>query len=144
MKFKYKRFRLLPTSAFPQRKYLLRPIIPVLIGYGEKQIGYEALLDSGADFCIFHAEIGEYLGIPVLDGKKEFFGGVTSGNAVAFVHKVNLTIGGNSYPEISIGFSFDIAPHGYGILGQEGFFNFFRVGFDLEKEEIELRPKLIS
>ena len=66
MKFKYKRFRIFPTPAFPQRRYLLRPIIPLLITYKGKTIGYEVLLDSGADFCIFHAEIGEYLGLRVL------------------------------------------------------------------------------
>jgi hypothetical protein len=74
MKFKYKKFRVPPTVAFPERKYLLRPIIPILISYQNKTIGYEALLDSGADFCIFHAEIGEFLGVPILEGKKEPFG----------------------------------------------------------------------
>jgi len=40
-----------------------------------------------------------------------------------------------------VGFSYDISPHGYGILGQGGFFDLFRVIFDLKKEQIELRPK---
>ncbi len=141
MKFKYKKFRVPPTPAFPKRKYLLRPIIPVLITYGERTIGYEALLDSGTDFCIFHAEIGEYLGIPVLKGKREPFGGIVGREAVAYIHQVNLNIGGHQYPSIPVGFSYNVAPHGYGILGHYGFFNIFRVIFDLKKEQIELRPK---
>jgi len=141
MKFKYKKFRISSTPAFPQRKYVLRPIIPILITHKGRTIGYEALLDSGADFCIFHAEIGEYLGISVVSGPREFFGGVVGSQATAYIHKVDFTIGGNSYLNIPVGFSYDIAPHGYGILGHEGFFNIFKVIFDLRKEQIELRPK---
>ena len=37
-----------------------RPIIPILIKSETKFIIYRALIDSGADYCIFHAEIGEY------------------------------------------------------------------------------------
>lgn len=141
MKFKYKKFRIPPTPAFPERKYLLRPIIPVLITYKDKTIGYEALLDSGADFCIFHAEIGEYLGISILEGEPEYFGGIVGQKAIAYIHKVNFTIGGCRYPYIPVGFSYDVAPHGYGILGHHGFFDIFRVIFDLKKEQIELRLK---
>ena len=34
-----------------------------------------------------------------------------------------------------------IAPHGYGILGQKGFFDIFVVKFDLLKEGIELQER---
>lgn len=117
MKFKYKKFRISPTLAFPQRKYVFRPIIPVVLSCKDKSIGYEVLLDSGADFCIFHAEIGEYLGISIRDGEKESFGGVVGKQAVAYIHKVDLNIGGNSYFSVPIGFSYEVASHGYGILG---------------------------
>mgnify|MGYP001607964096 FL=1 len=40
-----------------------------------------------------------------------------------------------------MGFSYDIAKHGFGILGQKGFFDIFVVKFDLVKEEIELKEK---
>jgi len=46
MKFKYKRFRILPTKAFPERKYLLRPIIPILLNWQDKKIGYEVLIEK--------------------------------------------------------------------------------------------------
>lgn len=40
-----------------------------------------------------------------------------------------------------VGFSYDIAKHGFGILGQRGFFDKFAVKFDLSKEEIELKAR---
>lgn len=141
MKFKYKKFRLISPSVFSDQKYLLRPIIPLTIVYKDKKIGYEALIDSGADFCIFHAEVGEFLGIPVKKGERGNFGGIVGSEAKAYVHKVNIIIGGNRFGPIPVGFSYDIAPHGYGILGHHGLFSIFRIIFDLKKEQIELRPK---
>lgn len=141
MKFSYKKFRVPPSEAFPSRKYVFRPIIPVQLSWKGNSVGYEALLDSGADLCIFHAEIAELLGIPVESGKPEQFGGVVGEPAKAFIHTVDLDIGGNISSSIPVAFSRDIAPYGYGILGHEGLFNLFRVIFDLTKEQIELRPK---
>jgi hypothetical protein len=40
-----------------------------------------------------------------------------------------------------VGFSSDIAKHGYGILGQKGFFNLFVVKFDYRKAEVEIKAK---
>ncbi|MEK7107395.1 MAG: hypothetical protein AAB899_04390 [Patescibacteria group bacterium] len=58
MKFDYKRYG-----------KTLRPVIPVTIQYGEIKIGYHVLVDSGADLCIFHEEIGTALGINVRTGR---------------------------------------------------------------------------
>jgi len=53
---------------------------------------------------------------------------------------VVINIGGWNY-KTTVGFSYDIAKHGFGILGQKGFFDIFVVKFDLLKEEIELKEK---
>jgi len=60
--------------------------------------------------------------------------------AEAFFHEVKLDIGGWNYKTV-VGFSYDIAKHGFGILGQIGFFDIFVVKFDLIKEEIELKER---
>lgn len=100
------------------------------------------LLDSGADFCIFHAEIGDFLNIPIVEGKREEFGGIVGEKTTAYFHILDITIKGNRYKNIPIGFSYDISPHGYGILGHYKFFNLFKVLFDVTKEQIELREKI--
>lgn len=102
---------------------------------------YAALIDSGADFCIFDGEVGEQLGINVRLGPREIFGGIQErGGAEAFLHEVVLNIGGRNY-RTTVGFSYDIAKHGFGILGQKGFFDLFSIKFDLVKEDIELKEK---
>lgn len=44
---------------FPYKKFgeYLRPVIPIKIKYNNASVGYEVLVDSGADLCIFDAEI---------------------------------------------------------------------------------------
>ncbi len=141
MKFPYHKTLLYPESDYFGSS-LLKPIIPIKIAVGDKQVDYFALIDSGADFCIFDGEIGEYLGLAVKIGKKINFGGVQElTGAVAFLHEVILSVGGVE-TKILLGFSFDIAKHGFGLLGQKGFFENFVVKFDLAKREIELKPRI--
>lgn len=140
MKFPYHKTLLYPESDYFGSS-LLKPIIPIKIIVGEKQIDYFALIDSGADFCIFDGEIGEYLGLDIKTGKKINFGGVQEmTGAVAYLHEVILNVGGIG-TKTFLGFSYDIAKHGFGLLGQKGFFEIFVVKFDLAKREIELKPR---
>ncbi len=140
MKFKYFKFPLAKKSTFFGTA-LFKPIIPVAISHKGKESRYAALVDSGADFCIFDGEVGEQLGIDVRSGVLETFGGIQEkGGAQAFLHKVTLQVGGWDYTT-TVGFSYDIAKHGFGILGQKGFFDIFVVKFDLRKEVIELKER---
>ena len=137
MKFSYVKFPLSKRSSF-FGTVILKSIIPIKLSYNGKELRYAALIDSGADFCILHSEIGEYLDIDIKSGTQETFGGIQErGGSEAFLHEVMLNIGGWDY-KTTVGFSYDIAKHGFGILGQKGFFDMFSVKFDLKKEELEL------
>ncbi len=131
MKFRYKKLG----------RGILRPIIPITLHYQIHTVRYEALVDSGADFCIFHAEIGSLLGLNIQKGKASRVGGITGVSQPYFIHPVTLEIGGNKYP-IEAGFSKYIADLGHGVLGQNGFFELFVVKFDLLKEEVELKERV--
>lgn len=141
MKFKYSKFPAQSSEAFPEIKEVWRPVIPIKIINKVKEFGYLALVDSGADFCIFHGEIGELLGIPVKKGKTSPLYGVTAGEGKVYYHNLDLEVGGwkiNSY----MGFSYDLK-YPLGILGQKGFFEFFQVMFDFKKKVVDLRPKYL-
>lgn len=140
MKFSYLKFPLDYESKF-FGKSILRPIIPITINFHDKSIRYAALIDSGADFCIFDAEVGEYLGLVIENGIKNSFGGIQEkAGAIAYLHTISINIGGWDYTT-TVGFSYDIAKHGHGILGQKGFFDLFIVKFDYQRGEIELKEK---
>ena len=140
MKFRYLKFNLKEPSEI-LGKAVLKPIIPIRLKFRNSSLRYVALIDLGADFYIFDAPIGEYLGIDITTGKKEEFGGIQNrGKAFAYFHKVTIEIRGWDY-QIIAGFSYDIAKRGYGVLGQKGFFENFIVKFNLLKEEVELKPR---
>ena len=86
-------------------------------------IGYFALLDSGADECIFKAEIAKLIGIKdITTGiKRTTFGIVDGVEGEYFLHKVKLNVGGWNY-DMEVGFMPKISKMGYGVLGQKGFF----------------------
>lgn len=138
MKFRYQKIRAGKSEAFPERGFLLRPIIPIILEHNDKKVGYKVLIDSGADYNIFHGALAEILGLDIKTGRKENFGGISGGQFTAYFHSVNIEIGGRER-KLYCGFSFDIPPFGYGVLGQKGFFDVFVVKFDLLKEEIELK-----
>ena len=118
---------------------VLRPIIPIELLHKGNVLRYEVLVDSGADACIFPAEIGELLGIDVASGKKDSVTGITGVPQTYYLHPLSIRIGVLAYV-IEAGFLPHMADLGCGVVGQRGFFDLFRVVFDLQNERIELHP----
>lgn len=129
MKFSYKKFG-----------NISRPVIPIEISTKETCIRYEVLVDSGADMCIFHSDIGIALGLKIDEGIPKEVSGITGSPEKYYIHKVNLSVGGWDY-EIEAGFFPRMPGYSYGVVGQYGFFDKFVVKFDLMKDEIELKPR---
>lgn len=136
MKFHYKKFELPPGE---RREFLLKPIIPIFLFHKKNFVRVEALIDSGADFCVFHSEIAEILRIPWKKGDAHKFIGVTGENGYVYFHSLKLKIG-KWIKTIQAGFTDDLSEQSYGILGQEDFFEFFNVIFALQKGFIDIVP----
>jgi hypothetical protein len=128
MKFRYKRYG----------SGVIRPVVHIKVAYGTKTIVQEVLVDSGADVCLFDAEVGTSLGIPIERGEPCTFAGVNADPRPAYMHPITIILGGSEY-EMQAGFVPDFAPL-YGIVGQVGFFQLFSVKFTYPKEEIEIKP----
>ena len=131
MKFRYSRYG-----------NILRPVIPIRVCVGEKQVQYEVLVDSGADLCLFSAEVGSAIGLDVLKGIPREVFGIGGKASFYYLHKVTIEVGGWPF-EIEAGFMSEVAGRilPYGVVGQKGFFDNFIVKFDLLKEEIELKER---
>ena len=132
MKFNYKKYS----------KQILRPVIPIKLKNKDLEIGYEVLVDSGADLCIFDSQVGEIIGIDLKKGKPMQVFGVGGKASIYYLHKVTIEVGGYSY-KIEAGFMPNVAGNvmPYGIVGQMGFFDNFIVKFDLLKERVELKQR---
>ena len=140
LKFDYRKFPADRSEAFPRRQSATRPVIPVTLINGDRKVTNLAIIDSGADLCIFHAEIGEQIGIDIESGKVQTFSGITREQLTAYFHNIKIGIGGHEY-DCYAGFSRDLANMPYGLLGQVGFFDLFNIVFDYNKERIELISK---
>jgi hypothetical protein len=135
MKFVYKRLA----------SGIERPIIPIVVRNpaNQQSVRYLALIDSGADVCLFAAEIGELIGLDFAAGTEHVVSGVVAGQLRSYyLHDVEIEVGGWRKPA-AVGFMYDLALSGHGLLGQTGFFDLFSfVKFERPKGTIELGAAL--
>ena len=94
---------------------------------------FEAIVDSGSPWCLFHAQIGESIGIRVDTGQRGSLGGVLAGaSSDVYFHQVKLVFLGGMVDTIA-GFSHDLSLAA--ILGRQGFFDNCTVSFDPSRSE---------
>ena len=120
MKFNYKKLT----------KGLDRPIIRIELRNPRslQQISFLALVDSGADICLMPGDLATLIGIDVAAGERRPY----------YLHDVDLGVGGN-FATTSVGFMTDLAPNGYGLLGQRVFVSRFSfVKFEHAKGAVEV------
>ena len=116
-----------------------RPVIPVTLRYNGKEFRYLALIDSGADLNIFHANLASILEIDTNKLKAYAFEGIKKGSSASgYLCVLEIGIEDVSF-DTPVIFSNDISDNGYGILGQQGFFDHFRVKMDYKGKDIELK-----
>lgn len=114
-----------------------RPIIPVTLKCNKIEFNYLALIDSGADFNIFHADIAKILKIDLSRLKNPVnFSGI-NGKGIGYFTTIDIGVG-NNFINTPVIFSNDISENGYGILGQQGFFNKYKIEFDYLNRKINL------
>lgn len=111
-----------------------RPHLPVTLVSGDAHFPCFAMVDSGADDCIFPASFGVTLGLNVPTGRHYPFGGAGGGGVqIAYFFDLQLVVHGVGRYQMPIGFTDALEDHGIGLLGQNGFFSRFRVGFNFRK-----------
>lgn len=116
-----------------------RPLIPISIHTTDNEVGYYALVDSGADLNLFPGELGEFLGLTVPAGEKHWVAGVVHGEKRPYyLHEVAIVVGEQRYTT-TVGFMPDLSRSGYGLLGQRGFFDQFKsVTFRKQQDILEI------
>jgi len=136
LKYLYSEFRIFPFPSSKRTIKIFRPIIPITLLYGRKFVQFAALIDSGADYNIFHGDIASYLGINLTSGSKRSIVGI-GGKIKSYVHTVKIKIGDYTY-KAPIAFSNYISDNSMAALGNEGFFERFIVKFDYFNKTIQI------
>jgi hypothetical protein len=102
----------------------------------------EAIVDSGADDCVFPASWASHLGLGLSGSTRIFtFGGAGSSSQVAYFFDLKATFENFVSYRLPVGFSAALDHVGFGLLGQNGFFERFRVTFDVASGFFHLEPK---
>ena len=114
------------------------PIISVQMKGLREWITFKAYIDTGASFCLFHADIAEALGIKLEEGeKREMILG--DGDSIAvYLHKVSVKLAEREFIA-SIGFSQGLKIHFY-IIGRQDIFDQFIICFHEKEKYIEFTP----
>ncbi len=133
MKFPYVKLPLKDSTL----KWVARPLIQIrILGPKGAWEGY-ALIDSGADRCLFNLEIAQDIGLDLSNAAIQNFGGIEGGNIKAKLHKIKLqVIGIDEKIEATAGFVNSNSVSA--ILGQEDFFDKFRIKFERDHGIIEV------
>jgi hypothetical protein len=135
MKFPYYVVPAKPDAAFLTRKSIKRPILAVVLEKNGKSIAALAIVDSGADSCIFPASLASALGITIPNQNVYVFSGTAEEPQLAYFETVRATIWNRDNKDqpfqfdLYAGFCETLEHVGLGLLGQEGLFSSHQVQF---------------
>ena len=135
MKIKYE------AKWLPNYGLLHEPRIPVVFrnSVNGNEVPIFCLVDSGAAHILLNTQIGEALGIEIKAGAVLEYSGI-GGNVIGYKHKIKMRVAGDKN-EYDVECAF--APVGSidGLLGQEGFFDNYKVVFEKYKNQFEVVAK---
>lgn len=135
MKYRY-------TSFFPSDrtfKWVKRPIIQIEVFGPRDSKTFVALVDSGADNCLFNAEVADVLGIDLSDAKRRNLTGITGTMEGYYLDEIKIKVDGMDKP-VEIPVCFIKSPTVGLLLGQEGFFDRYRIKFEKDHDTFEIIP----
>ena len=138
MRFNYRPEEIPISETSKRTKTIWRPIIPIILMKGTKMVGFEALIDSGADNNIFPSEISDVLNIKLKSGKSRKILGISGEPIKGYIHKVEFKLVGMKSFAAPVIFSSQMSKHSLGVLGNTGFFDNFKVEFDYKRKLFEI------
>ena len=119
------------------------PLLTIAIRYKQKKHKLLALVDSGADACLFPRDVAEVLGINLRSGPCASLTGIGGNRVPFYFHEVEIL-----FSQYHIRTLAGFAKEGIGaagLLGQKGFFDQFIVSFDNKSNYFEVKePGLLS
>ncbi|PIY75088.1 MAG: hypothetical protein COY85_01275 [Candidatus Portnoybacteria bacterium CG_4_10_14_0_8_um_filter_40_50] len=100
---------------------------------------FDALVDSGADCSLFNIQIAEALGIDLSKAKPARFTGISGQIDGHRLEKIKIKVDGLDNP-VEIPICFVESPTVSLLLGQEGFFDKYRIKFEKDHDTFEIIP----
>jgi hypothetical protein len=113
------------------------PIVPIVLFHGAQKLVTRGLVDSGANFSVFNAQVADTLGVDLRAGERVELHGL--GRAVGYIHQVGMALGKYRFEARAV-FSSELTVS-LNILGRSDFFQPFLITFDERGRKIRLEPR---
>ena len=117
-----------------------RPLVEVELFGPKNSIKIQnALIDSGADNCLFNIDYAKYIGIDLEKCQRQPFQGIADKSSDGYMAEVELSVKHiNRKMNILVGFIDSNSVDA--LLGQEGFFDNHRIKFEKDHNVFEINP----
>ena len=100
-------------------------------------------LDTGADHCVFPLSFAQALGLDQLNMKMHLTGGVGSVANATYYETITVNIHIVGAPHLTfttqVGFTAGLESQGWGLLGQNGFFENFPTTFNYKAQKFTIQ-----
>lgn len=114
------------------------PTVPLEIQTTNHEwIQFDAYIDSGAGYSVFHGDHARLLGLDLISGRKIYFTVGDGEQIPAYVHKVRVKFAGQEFVA-QIAFSEDLGV-GTNLLGLVSFFDKFTICFHHIRQYVEIQ-----
>lgn len=97
-----------------------------------------ALVDSGADRSLFNSEIATAIGLDLRKAETSSVTGVTGQQPIFLVEELEVRV--EHLDPIKVPASFIDSPFVGALLGQDGFFDTYRIKFEKDHDAFEISP----
>ena len=110
------------------------------INIGKLKIPVRCLIDSGSPITIIHSPLAVVAGYIPADGQASQLFGIGGEPVAGYYHTIEMSFYGRMF-KTTVFFSTDMRTP-YCLLGQFGFFDKFKICFDLKNRIFEVDPKV--
>ena len=126
------------TSFSSSGQHFHRSVVDVEIFGPTNSFKTIALLDSGADNCLFNLEYAKEIGVDLNKCKKTATTGVEGGRTDVYITEIDIQVQHLKKIRIEVGFINSKSVNG--LLGQIGFFDLNRIKFERDHKTFEINP----
>jgi len=135
MKYRY----LTQMNGDPNRPHFRRSVVDVDLIGPTKTVKVIAIVDSGADNCLFNVEYAKTIGIDLEKCEKTRTIGVEGEGKEIFLTDIEIQQV-ESLDKVKVPVGFIDSKSVIGLLGQSGFFDLHRIKFERDHNTFEINP----
>jgi len=126
---------------FPYATFMgkLLPIVTLELNRDNEWLSFEAYVDSGAGYSVFHSDFARMLDLKLEDGEVDYVKIGDGSEIKVYIHELNVRIAGEEF-KARIGFSERLGI-GFNIIGRLDIFWKFMICFNEKKGFVEFTPE---